>query len=317
MRQHAKSIVVLLVSLTVGSLVASQIQQTASPVLRARRPTFERKDWDGVFFENLFTEALKGERPKSVEPSTPPTIAGDDSVPDAPPSSASWSAIIDRSVLEDEVKRLQILLNSQVTTPAKFSAEHNQVRETFAMLSMLFGVIRQYDGEVRWKDVSDSAQTTFARAAANSRTGSQQAYAYAKKSKEDLMQLVRGGAFPELPQIEPLTDWATVVDRNPVMRRLEFAVRERLKEPTSNENAFQADAELVLSEASLIAAMGRILGSAEMLDADDESYVQLANNMVSAASSMATAAKAGDFNGVSAGMNAVTQACDACHAEWR
>ena len=310
----------LVCSLLLGSALANHSpQQKSSAVKRARRPTFTEKDWDGIFFKNLFTEALSGERPDSLATNEQPEVVepGNMATQPAMDGAAGWSSLIDRTILEDEVKRLQIVLNEQVTTPAKFSTEHNQARQTFSMLSMLFAVVKQYEQDVRWKEHAASAQKAFARAAANARTGSQQSYANARRCKEDLLELVRGGSFPTEPEITEIKDWAEVVDRGPIMQRLEYAMQERLKEATSSENAFRGDAETVLHEANLIAVMSRVLKLPEMLDADDDSYTEYADQMLAAAQAMTTAVKTNDYQGVNASLNMLRQSCDACHGDWR
>ncbi len=303
-----------------GSVVAGQVgQRKQKPVTRARRPQFSQKDWEGIFFKNLFKEGLVGPRPENL---ASPSMKSDKVVdsaaaPKTNPDAIAWSTQIDRAVLEDEVKRLQILLNEQVTTPAKFKLEHNAARQTFSLLSMTFGIISQYDKDVRWKDEAGSVQLSCARAAANARTGSQQSYAFAKRVKEDIAELVRGGAYPALPDVQPITDWSNVIDRGSIMQRLESAMQERLKEPMANANAFRGDAESVLHESNLIAAMGRILGSPQMMDTNDASYVKLAGDMSSVAQSLSSAVRNNDFESASKNLNLIYQSCDACHDEWR
>jgi len=67
---------VLVVSLTTvafvtGSMAAVAVQDKtpkSPPVKRVKRPHFTERDWDGIYFENLFEEGLVGERPNPVEP---------------------------------------------------------------------------------------------------------------------------------------------------------------------------------------------------------------------------------------------------------
>ena len=101
------------------------------------------------------------------------------------------------------------------------------------------------------------------------------------------------------------------------MKRLESALQEKLKEPMANANAFRGDAESVLHESNMIVAMGRILGSPQMMDANDESYVKLAGDMSSVARALTSAVRNNDFDAASKDLNLIYQSCDACHDEWR
>ena len=162
-------------------------------VKRVKRPRFTTRDWDGIYFEDVFKDGFVGNRPSAVEavkvaeapkPSSPET---------ATTSEGKWSKLIPAFVVEDEIKKIQRTLATQVKTPVKFKSSYGEARQSFSMLSMLFGVIREYDDDIRWKRAANVAQVAFARTAANARVGTQQAYQSAKNRKDSLAELIRGG----------------------------------------------------------------------------------------------------------------------------
>ncbi len=320
MNMNWKSLSLFLLCLMVGSLIAGQIQQVQPkrPVKRAERPKFQKNDWEGIFFEDIFSEGFQGQRPSRTDIAVAQNSNAPTTDPEVRDAAGSWSELIAADTLENEVKRWQQELALQVTTPIKFKTTHSQIGETYSVLAMLFAIIGQYEGEVRWKEAAKSARVAFVDAASKSRGTDIAAYNSVKQRTEDLSELVRGGKFPDEPNADkPIDDWSSIIDRNPIMNRLELAVSDELKTPTSSEKEFKANMELVQHEAGLIAAMGRVLQSPEMLDADDEDYKAYAQQMVSAAMDMRSAAAAGDLEQVNLHLNRINQSCSECHGDWR
>ena len=117
--------------------VAIQDQQPKK-IKRAKRPAFSERDTDGIFFKNLFKDGLVGERP-SLEQLKQPVVAenGDAKSGPAPASGDStWSKLIVRDVIEDEVKSQQQYLERVVTTPGKFKSDYGSAHKAFSTLSI-------------------------------------------------------------------------------------------------------------------------------------------------------------------------------------
>ncbi len=308
-----------LFSIIVGSLSAALVQdQPPVKTTRVKRPVFTQRDWDGVYFENLFEDGLVGPRPSKVDLEARPKPS-DTQVSAETPADASfaWSKFIGRDVIENEVKSVQQQLAGCVTTPPRFKSDYAEARQSFSVLSMLFAIIRQYDGEVRWKKDSAAAQTAFARTAANCRVGSQQAYQSAKLRKDDLAELVRGGALAgEGTPINDL-DWPTAVDRVPLMKRLEVAFDETLKPATANKTEFVNNLDRVLHESNIVAAIGQVMIQPGMDDAQEDTYSQHARELSQAAQQISLACKSNDFESAAAAANQIGQSCSNCHDQWR
>ena len=313
----------ILIGLGSSFLLAQALppQEKKGIVKRARRPQFHQRDWETVFFKDIFKEGYVGKRPDSLgssaqaiaqagNPSNSASSSGDS------PDLVKWSALVDRAILENEVKRLQIRLNTEVTTPLRYKTDHHKARITFSMLAMMFGVIENYDSDVRWKKFAPHAREAFLRAAANARTGSEQAYQNAKRQKQNLEDMVRGGNFPEDPKIEEF-NWADVADRGAMMTILEDIYQEKLKPFSASQTEFRTNREEILHHASLVAALAEILSQEEMDDADDEGYLEYTVAMRDGALQMVAGAKAENYSIVETGVNAVGQSCTNCHDEWR
>ncbi len=316
-------IVVGLAVVLIASYITGQISQKRKlpTVKRAKRPEFKKRDWDQVFFENIFKEGFVGERPANLSESAAPKVATKSNPngggTSTTSSSKKWSTIIDRSVIEDEIKRLQIKLETEVTTPTKYKSEHHKARLTFSMLAMLFAIIEEYDSDIRWKKDAPYARVAFARAAANARTGSEQAYQNAKKRKENLKELVRGTSFPQDEKPTTEWDWVDVIDRGPIMEKLEIVYQEHLKPDTANEAGFRSKIEEVLHNASLVAAMSEVMSKPSSEDSDDEDYMEHVNSMKAGAIQVISGAKTNGYALVEKGVNTVGQSCTNCHEDFR
>jgi hypothetical protein len=306
-----------------GTIAATQVQERKSKkVTRVKRPKFSEKEWDGIYFRNLFKEGLVGPRPAQLTPGTastpknPSGFGSDVADPVVAESNSKWSGLVSASTIEDEVKAIQKRLAMEVTTPVKFKSEYAKAHQSFSILSMLFGIVREYDSEVRWKRFAEDAQISFERAAANSRVGTIQAYESCKRRKGDLEEMVRGGNFNAAEKPPEILDWSAVVDRSPIMKRLKES-KELLKQLSANEREFSGGTEKILHESELIAAMGYALMMENMNDADDDGYLDLAKSMIDAASQTKNACLNQDYDAAATAINLIDQSCNNCHDEWK
>lgn len=297
------------------------------PVRRAKRPTFQPRDWDGIYFENLFREGLVGPRPQPGASTSPrPAIAAGaagsgrqmaaDSAGDASAPGGAWASVVPGEAIESEVKRLQLQLEQDLTTPIKFKTDYLKVRQSYSLLSMWFAIIFEYDGDVRWKQAAAVVQPACWRAAANARTDGEQAYQYARLRKEELQTLIRGGSFGDSEKPIAAVDWTQVVDRVPTMVQLEASLT-GLKALTASKSEFEGGEDNVVQQAAVIAAIAKVLANEAMEGGDDEGYRDLAGEMQSEATTLLEAVKLKDYASASSAVNRIEQSCNKCHEDWR
>jgi hypothetical protein len=311
-----------LVLVTAGTTLAWFVQEKQPPrkIKRVRRPVFKERDWDGIYFEDLFRDGLVGPRPKKL---TAEQLAAQNKPEDATASQlgaenkgSGWSQWISGPTIEDEVKALQQQLAVDITTPGKFKTDYNKVHQSYSILSMLFAIIGQYDGDVRWKQFSGPAQASFERAAANSRVGTIQAYESCKRRAQQLQDMVRGGNFSGTDKPAETLDWSQVVGHSPVMEQLEISY-EALKQLTARESQFNESMPEVLHLAELIAAMSHTIQQPSMEYGEEEGYVEYARQMRDAAAKVSKSCRNNDFESASNAVNLIGQTCTNCHEEWR
>lgn len=302
-----------------ASVDAQSRAEKRQPVPRVERPQFTQSDWDGIYFENLFEEGLVGERPQAnaLQAAHSPTESPSGSNSETSSTTNSvWNQLISSTTIEDEVKSIQKQLVTDITTPVRFKSDYPKAHQSFSVLSMLFAIVSQYEGDVRWKEDSARAQVAFWRAASNSRVGTTQAYESCKSRLELLNEMVRGGKFVSDEKAPEDFDWSNIVDRNPLMHRLDQSLN-RLKAAASNKSEFTKMSAELVHDSELIAAIAHVLTQENMTDADDEGYNNYAQTMQRFAREATQSAKSNDFEATSRAINSISQSCDACHADWR
>lgn len=293
-------------------------------VKRVKRPVFDQskdspanRTGKSIYFGDVYAEAIVGERPdvaaladSAKSKSNAVAATGDSGI------DSSWSGLVDASSIEDEVKSQQQSVSQLVTTPVIFQTKFGEVNQSFEVLSVLFSVIRQYDGEIRWSDHAPAAQMLFQKAAVASRTGAAAGFRYCNTRKQDLQELVRGGSIVATDPPPESIDWSAAANRSPLMVRLGEA-NENLKQFTANEGAFKSSVGEVNHEANMVALMARVILLEGMPEAEEDDYVALGRQMLDAAVELKSAAKLSDFDRAAKATNAIGQSCADCHADWR
>ena len=296
-----------------NSLVA-QSPSAKNTKKRAKRPVFQKEQWQDVFFEDLFAEGLSGERPATNSSAQPRGDSENDSG-SMPTGAKSWSRIIPRDAVENEVKSIQQQLQKLGTSVSRFNTQFRDIQQQFNMLSMMFAIVHEYDTDIRWKKFAVAAQRLFSEASRKSRAPSRAAFEYVKLRKQDLMELVRGGAIAA--QKDTSLKWPDVIDRTTVMIRLEKALSEVLKPETANEKQFRKSKDSIQQQAYIVAAIGKVITLKDMDEAEEADYVKYAEDMRQAARELAKAIEIDDFQVVIESVNRIEQSCNDCHGDWR
>lgn len=312
----------IIVALFVPQILFLVQEKPRDPITRAKRPKFEKTE--GVFFNNLFEEALVGERPKNLGSANQPKIVKNGEAPNSGdnssvPSGGSypWSKLIAAGTIEDEVKSIKMNLDKTITTPTKFASGDSKIaRVDYSVLAMLFAIVSEYDGEVKWKKYAGGARDAFAKCAANASTSTEQAYQQAKQRKQDLADMLNGGSV-SFANSDEANDWSKICDRTPLMLRMKVAYFNVIKPGTANAGEFKSNKEAIAREAALIATIGEVLTRNGMEDGDDESYASHAKTMTKGALDILEAIKLDSVDQASKAAGVIDQACDKCHEDWK
>lgn len=298
-------------------------QRNQAPVLRAKRPVFQPRDNERLYFSDFFAQAFQGPAPElsSLSAGVPrsPTNAsnatsgGNESETGEKP----FDDLISAETIEDLVKSLVNGLTAQITTPGRFRSDYSTVHQTYVQLATLFAINEHYGKEVRWQDAAGKYRAMLGRTAAGTRVGTDQAYQLAVRTRDDLQQVLRGERPTIEVVVEPLEDWSGLLYRAPLMIWLESLALEQMKPLVSDETSSKANQAEVMQQAEQIAAIAQLLLMPQMEGHDDESYVKHAREMKAAALDIRAAYTRQDFADVGTVVNRITQSCDACHEDFR
>ncbi len=289
-------------------------------IRRAEPPKFGSTD---PFFADAFTDALRGERPGNlgqavVAKSTSGDGGNTTTVDPADANEGSgWAAIISSTALEDEIKAQKLMAEANVTTPSEFAGSgYKAARRDFSVVAMVFGIIGEYDGEVRWQKEAPSQRDLFARTANNAKVGTTGVYNEAKLRKQDLGDLI-GGQGVETREAEAKAKWGDLLNRTPLMQRLEASNDSKIKAWSASTSSFNENLEKLQHEAQIFAAIGAILQEDSMQDGDDEEYKKFAQILLAGGKALTQACKDKNQDAASKAASIISSSCSNCHDSYR
>jgi cytochrome c556 len=305
----------LLLSVAVAGPAIGRID--AAVPRRARPPKFGKSIQDAFFPDAR--AVLVGPRPAPAPPGNSPAATTPTDAPHPPssPAGPGWSKWIAAEVVEDEIKSQQIMLAKIVQNPAQFKGgDYRKARAQLSVLAVMFGIVAEYDGPIRWKREAAAMRNALSRAGFNCKVGSDGSYKEAKTRVEDLQTLVRGGSL-QLPDPAPDAPWPQVADRPPLMKRLEQAHDQGVAPLTADERQFERQADTLAHEAQIIAAIAEVISREGYEYADDETYLEYAKAMKMQALSLRDAAKAQNYEQARQAAGQLSKACSNCHDGYR
>ncbi len=312
-------------------LQAPATAQSGKLPSRAKPPQFESNKFDGIFFPDV-NSALSGELPKSQSTlqinssgTSGNAMAGGGSAATSSAGSSDsssgadpmgWKGLVSPGSLEGLVKESKLRLDKIVTTPTAFAGGgYNDARREFSLLSLLFAIIENYPGEVRWKASASAARGAMERTAANTKVGSRQVYDESKKRLQDLQTLLNGS--PLTAEVKTEIVWENLMDISPLMKLLEWAHDGQLAKMTASEDLFKQNQEEITRLAELVAVLGKTATIEKMPNADDAQFVAFAKEMIQQAQQISVAVQTGNAELARSAAGKLGQSCATCHDSYR
>lgn len=309
-----------------GSLMA---QRSRKPQ-RAIPPKFTGKEFAGTFFEDVGSQ-LQGPRPASAatlasnsktpaDSATRPGNSASGSPASGNPASGDkstegWAKLISGPTIEDMVKNSKLRLDQLVANQNKFAGGYKEARKEFSLQALLFAVIEQYSGDVRWKRSAPMARAAFVRAAASSKVTSPQAFKEAKQRVQDLAELLNGNNLEGSAGSD--LDWSSVIDRVPLMQLLEWAQQSHINSYSASKESFGQHKEELLRYSQLVAVLGKAAIMSDMPDAADTEYRALGEQLIAQAQQIVVAVESDNADLARKAAGQVGQTCTKCHDGFR
>ncbi len=286
---------------------------------RSRPPSFKSTDYQGVFFDDV-ASMLRGELPSaqatigSTAATTPAASVSGSSADSNDP--LAWPKLITPASLEDLIKGSKLRLDKVVTTPPAFiGGGYAVARQEFSLLAILFSIIEEYPGEIRWKDSAPAARELLTQAAASAKIGTLPVFNQAKNRLLDLGDLTRGTKLAHEAKSELV--WEDLADRSLLMQLLEWSHEEKLSDLVVDEEVFGQNTDAVKRYAQLVAALGKVNLLEGMPDADDDDYRELGLAMIKAAGDISVAVTTNNAEAARKAAGQIGQSCSNCHDGYR
>jgi hypothetical protein len=318
-------LVVLALAATVACLPVTIVAAKARSEKKAKTfktapPPKFTDDVRSAFFDDARQKLGPGE-PGGVVATAVPKAGGASEEGDgsaAPAGDAAWSKIIAASTIEDEIKAQTASLAEVTKTPSVFKGGGNHVaRVHFTELAMLFGVVSQYDGDVRWKKDAQGLRDIFRRAGVNCKVGTDNSYKEAHQRSDDLAQLIGGGKI-EMAKPDPDAKWADIANRPPLMTRMgKEGYDPKIKAWTSDKGEFSKNRNALLEEAQIVAVIAHLIQDPSFEFADDQDYLGFAKELEKQALEIVEAVKGDDLGRAQKAAGQLNKACSACHEGYR
>jgi hypothetical protein len=322
-RRPAQSLVTATVVgslLAVGLLTARDARTAAPEIKRAKPPSTQ---WDRTtmraFQDDAFAE-LFGERPVFAGPGTG---GGRQTLPDGANGGGKagggfkWSEIVSEDTLTDEIKDLKKSVAAAVASASDFKGGgYDRARDAFSTVAVAFGVIAEYDQDIRWKKEAESARDLFARVGFNCKVGTDQSFAESKLRAADLEGLLAGNPPDAKAEREGDFKWSQVAGRPPLMSRLETADG-TLGAAIASKAEFEKAVDRLAHEAEVVAMIGEVIQRPEFEYFDDDTYKGYAATMRDAAVRARDAARKQDYDAARSAVGEMKKSCDTCHGDYR
>lgn len=297
--------------------VAATAWAAESPKPRQARPTSWPPEVASVFFADA-REHLIGAQPEKAIVGNPGDAGAAHPEPGVDAAtSASWSQVIDADTLATEVKRIAARLHEPLASAARFKAGgFKQCRSDFGQLAVLFGVIAQYDGDVRWRDDAAALRDAFTQASRGCEAGTDQTFARAVERMNALDEIVRGGKAAGEASAK-IDDWSSLADRSILMFRMQTAWRDNVSPELSDTKRFGKSVEDIRHEAQLLAMLAAVIHRQDFEYWDDETFIDYARQLQDASTALSRAATDGNYEAARQSSGRIGQACAACHDGYR
>ena len=215
------------------------------------------------------------------------------------------------------MKSIKLRLNQSLASPGHFKGVgYRQARIDLTTAAMLFAIVDQYDGDVRWKKSARAARDRMAHTAKNAKIGTTGVYRETKQRQIDFQDLV-GGSTLVADAADEVTDWSAICERAPLMMRMKQAQQERLAAWLASENEFKKESARILREAQLMATMAEVLTREAMVDADDDDYAAYCRQLKAAALEIVDAVKRDDYGTARESAGKMQKSCGDCHELYR
>jgi hypothetical protein len=270
---------------------------------------------------NMVAASLNGASPAKPQNSPATSAGGTEKKPASAEKSRGgaqndWGGLIDIDILDAEVKRIRNDLAAQLQSVSKYNSHYQEIAIAGATLATVGEIVAEHSGSVSWKANAPLVRDLGAKIHDSAHAPGASALRATKTSYEQLVDVLDGNVPAGVDPAKPQRDFSEIAKRDVVMKRMDHSFQ-WLKKGGPAQQILKKQAANALQEASLLAALGRVITVGHYDSADDPKYKAHAEDLSKSAAAIAAAVKSNDATAFTDAVGRVQKRCDACHADFR
>jgi len=298
--------------ITLGLLAGSVDAQRAATAPKFSKLSLAEKKarWDSIPLDISFPD------PAQFAPKTPE--GGPAGASGSSGGAVEWAKLISPTSIEALIPAAVADTTDEIKNLGLFSArgfKKAQVNET--VLAVLFHVVNEYPGNVKWKNQASGLRDLTAEAAMLAANKDQPALDASKKALDQVGQLLKNANLKVEPGEAGVSVAEKIADFSNVMKRMEECHRLKLYLWTGNEGELKKHEKEAVEEAELLATLGQVILDGSYPLATERDYMEYATALRDAAKDIAAGVRSNNFDQARKGSVAINKACDQCHGAYR
>lgn len=251
-----------------------------------------------------------------------PTFSRDDegsnetgTVADHAATETGWADLVSGETLEEEIKELSVAVGQGTRSNGAVRRGRLEVIRWYGELAVLFGVIAEYEGDVRWAEDAAAMRDAIAAAGRALADEEEEGPKLVRDVGAALRDVVAGNGY--VGEVTSNGTWAELTERSVLMQRFELGMEQRIAAWTADAAAFRRNRGALAREAAIWGVLGRVIGTEGFDYADDEDFLAFVERFIAGADAVQAATEANDLDGAQSGVTQLRQSCAACHADYR
>ena len=229
-----------------------------------------------------------------------------------------WKSVISNDTIVDETKKIKARLTDSLQNVGKYNGNYKDgISVDGAVMATLAGiVIANPEVSVTWKGDAPHVRDVASEVSKKAKGLGQASFDPTKQEWDKLEALLSGNKPPGLSDAAPVIPFSEVAGRGPIMKRMEKAFQ-WMKSNIASEENMKKSAEQITNEASILAALAKVVATPGYNSADEDEYKGYVNEMIKANLDVLQAIKNEDFKAFTEANSRSQKACNDCHQDYR
>jgi hypothetical protein len=228
-----------------------------------------------------------------------------------------WAAILSAEDLQDEVKKIRLRLQDNLSSIGKYNGHYNkEIVWDGAGLAALASIALVHPDKISWKPQAGQIRDIAAELVSKAKGGlGQKPFDATKKEFEKIDGLLSGNPPPGIPAAAAEVAFSDVANRKYLMHCIETGedfLRANFQAPPK----FQKESEDVARAAAIVAAYCKVVGTEGYSSADEDDYKNFLKPLFEANMTMQKAAKDKDFAAFTEANGRIPKYCSDCHGTY-